>query len=145
MANFWFTHGVTGVMGAINMATDDIRVMLVMSDTSANTDEDAEHIDDITTLDEYDGANYVRKALASKAVTPDESNNRAEFDATDVEWTGLGAGTRELTGAVIYKHVNDDTDAIPLQYIDDNLPMTPGGGAVILSFNTEGVAQLTAA
>lgn len=144
MANFWYTYGRSGVMGAIDLSSDDIRVLLVMASTTADTDEDAEFIASFGTLDEFDGNNYVRKALASESVTPDTANNRAEFDATDVTWTALGAsGTgRQLTGAVIYKYVSSDADHIPIAYIDDDLPMTPGGGDVILTFNTEGILQI---
>jgi len=144
MANFAYTHGKTKLMnGSIDLSSDDIRVLLVSSDTTADTEEDKEFVDNLTTLDEFDGANYVRKALASEAVAADEANDRGEFDADNVTWTALGAGTRELTGIVVFMHVTNDTDSPLIAYIHDDLPITPGGGDVTISWNAEGILQIT--
>ncbi len=121
---------------------DDIRVALVMSNTTADTEDDADVIDDFTTLDEYDGANYVRKALANEAVAEDAGNDRAEFDADDVTWSALGAGTRQCVGAVLYKHVTDDTDSVPIAFID-LADFDGNGGDVTVQWNAEGILQVT--
>jgi hypothetical protein len=88
------------------------------------------------------GTNYVRKQL-TEAVNEDLANDRAEFDAADVTWTALGAGTRSMAGAVIFKFVTNDADSIPLIYIDSGgFPKAASGGDVTLQFNTEGIMQL---
>lgn len=104
--------------GSLNMETADIRVKLLMSNTTAGDDPDADNIDDITTLDICDGTNYVDKALATQAVTKDDTNNRGVFDADDPTWSSLGAGTRNTAGYLAYLYV-DGTDAndIPLWYV----------------------------
>lgn len=143
MASFVYTPAKTEILkGTIDFVNDDIRVLLVMTNTTADTDQDFANIADITTLDEMDGANYVRKALASEAVNEDAANNRAEFDATDVTWTALGAGTRAIAGMVVYKFVTTDTDHILISYIDTGgFPITANGGDLVAQWNAEGIVQ----
>jgi len=143
MANFWYTHGKAGTLGGINFATDDIRVLMVMTNTTCDTEEDKAFIDQFTTLDEFDGANNARKALTTEAVSADEGNDRGEFDADDVTWTALGAGTRQAAGLLLYKFVSDDSDSIPIAWIDDDFPITPGGGDVTITWNADGILQIT--
>lgn len=122
----------------------DIRVLLVMTNTTADTDQDAEFVSSITTLDEMDGANYVRKALAGEAVNQDNPNNRAEFDASDVTWTALGAGTRSMAGIVLFRFVTNDADSPLIAYIDTGgFPLAANGGDVTATWNLEGILQAT--
>jgi len=150
MANFMYTHAKAGIMsGAIDLDTDDIRVLMVMSNTTADTEEDSEFLETnggtgFTTLDEADGANYVRKELANEAVTADEANDRGEFDADDVTWTALGVGTRQYTGIIVYKHVGADAVNIPIYWIDSGgFPFWGNGGNVTAQWNAEGIGQVT--
>lgn len=105
--------------GEIDLGSDDIRVMLLMTNTTADADDDANTISAIGTLDEYNGANYARKALANEAVVENAGSNRAEFQADDVVWSALGTGTRQCQAALVYKHVTNDADSVPICYIDD--------------------------
>lgn len=129
-----------GLVGA------DIRALLVMTNTTVDTENDAiAFIDDFTTLDEMDGSGYVRKALASEAVAKDDANDRAEFDAEDVTWSALGNGTREILGVLIYKHVTNDTDSIPIAFIERASATNPGGDDYVYQWNAEGILQLASA
>ena len=145
MASLVYTYAKAKLLSAdIDLNADDIRVAMVMSDTTCDTEEDKQFIDTFTTLDECDGANYVRKELASEAVTADEANDRGEFDADDFTWTALGVGTRQNVGLLLFKHVNDDTDSIPIAYIDTGgFPFDGNGGNVTYTVNVEGILQLT--
>ena len=145
MASKMFTVGKTGVAnGSIDLVNDDIRVALLASNTTADTEDSGINtISNFTTLDEADGANYVRKALANKAVNRDDANARAEFDADNVTWTALGAGTRPSQGALIYKHVTNDTDSIPIWWVEFASAETHNGGDFEINWNAEGIAQLT--
>ena len=128
----------------LDLNAHDIRLILCMSNTTADTDQDAEFVGSITTLDEMDGANYVRKALANEAVNTDNANNRGEFDADDVTWTALGAGTRQVAGVVIYRHVTNDADSSLIAYIDSGgFPFSANGGDVTIAWNAEGILQAT--
>lgn len=148
MANFAYTPFKTRQQTAgVNLveAGDDIRVMLIMTNTTADTDEDASVLSDIGTLDEYDGANYVRKALANQVVNEDAANDRAEFDADDFTWTALGVGTRQAQAMLLYRHV-DGTAANdqPIAYIDTGgFPFDGNGGNVVATWNPEGIVQNT--
>jgi hypothetical protein len=130
--------------GALALDTADIRVLLVMSNTTADTEQDAATIGGFTTLDEYDGAAYVRKAFAGETVTEDDPNNRAEFTADPVTWTALGVGTRQAVGMVIYLFVTNDADSLPIAYVDTGgFPFDGNGLDVLLTPNAEGLIQLT--
>lgn len=131
--------------GEIDLNADDIRVALLMTNTNADTvaQSAVDFVDDITTLDEMDGSGYVRKALATEAVNRDDANNRAEFDADDVVWTALGAGTRAMQGALVFKFVTDDTASIPIAWIEFSSPVTADGTDFTIQWNAEGILQLT--
>lgn len=145
MASLIYTPAKAKLMsGGIDLDTDDIRTILVMTNTTADTDQDAEFVSSVTTLDEMDGAAYVRKALVNEAVAADLVNNRGEFDADDVTWTALGAGIRDVAAVVVYKHVTVDTDSPIIAYIDSGgFPITANGGDLTIQWNAEGIIQLT--
>lgn len=145
MASLAYTYAKAKLLSAdIDLNADDIRVLMVMSNTTCDTEEDKQFIDTFTTLDECDGANYARKTLANEAVAADEANDRGEFDADDFTWTALGVGTRQNVGAVVYKFVTDDSDSIPIAYIDTGgFPFDGNGGNVTIQWNAEGILQAT--
>lgn len=145
MASFVYTPAKTGLLnGDLDFASDDIRVILVMTNSTADTDQDVEFVDDIGTLDEFDGANYARKALTGEAVNEDAANNRAEFDANDVQWAALGAGTRQALGMILFKFVTNDADSPVIAWIDTGgFPFSGNGGNVDVAWNAEGILQAT--
>jgi hypothetical protein len=88
--SFAFTNFKRALLAKeISLSVDDIRVALLMTNSNVNSMEDAATVSAIT-LDEYDGANYVRKALASESVSADDTNNLGVFSASNVVWTALG-------------------------------------------------------
>lgn len=146
MASFVYTRAKKNIAdGTIDLDTHDIRVLLVKvaGSTTTDTEADAATISAFTTLGELVATDYARKALANEAVNEDTGNDRAEFDADDVTWTALGGAANDTIGAaVVYKHVTNDTDSIPIAYID--LTDTPtNGGDVTIQWNVEGIVQLT--
>ena len=146
MADSAYTNFKRGLLeGEFDLnATDDIRIALLMTNTTADTEEDVATISAFTTLDEMDGANYSRAALASEAVAADNANDRGEFDADNVTFSSLGAGTRDIAGILLYKHVTDDTDSVPMAWIDSGgFPITANGGDLTISWNAEGILQTT--
>lgn len=144
MASQVYNEAKRGIAaGEIDLNADDMRIRLLMTNTTADTENDAiVNIADFTTLDTFDGANYVDKALASEAVNKDDANDRAEFDADDLTWTALGAGTRSIAGALLYKYV-DGTDANDLVVAWIEFSATPDGNNFQLNWNAEGILQLT--
>lgn len=143
MASFVYTAAKKRLLDG-TLPLTDVRMLLVMTNTTADTDQDLENIADIGTLDEMDGANYVRKALAGEATSQDDPNNRAEFTTNPVTWSALGNGTRQLEGIVMYQHVTNDADALLIAFIDPTgWPLNPGGADLTVTPNAEGLLQLT--
>jgi len=147
MANFIYNEAKNQILlGGIDFSSDDIRVLLVMSNTTADTEDDKDTLDDFTTLDEYDGANYGRAELANEAVNEDAGNDRAEFDADNVTFSTLGVGTRQCQAAIVYKHVGADNANIPIVWVDTvgsgpTFPFDGNGGDITLQWNAEGIMQ----
>ncbi len=132
--------------GDLDFDGSDLRMLLVMTNTTADTEQDTALISAFTTLDEYDGTGYSRAALASEAVTRDDPNNRAEFGATSPVSFGttVAAGTRSAQAAILYKHVGADSANIPIAFIDSGgFPLNGGGGPFELAINAEGLLQAT--
>jgi len=122
---------------------DDIRVALLMTNTTADTEEETALMNAFTTLDEMDGSGYARKTLSSQAIAIDTSADRAEFDIEDLTWSSLGNGTRAIQGLLILKHVTNDTDSIPLAFIEFSSTQNPGGSDFTVQIDSQGLLQLT--
>lgn len=148
--SFWYTPAKERLAKGdsdFDEAGHDIRVLLAMTNTTADTDQDAGTLAAIGTLDEYDGAGYGRAALAAQVVNRDDVNNRAEISATSPISFGaaVAAGTRSAAGALVYRHV-DGTAAndLPIAWIDSGgFPLNGGGGAYQAAINAEGLLQVT--
>jgi len=125
-------------------APDDFRIVLVMSNTTADTEDDTNLMNGFTTLDEFDGATYTRQELAGDALNEDSANNRAEYDANDTSFTTVGAGTRQVVGALLIKHITDDTDSVPLAYYNGTgFPFSANGSTVTLVWDLQGILQFS--
>lgn len=146
MASFPYIPAKVGLLnGNINLATHDIRGMLMMSNTTADTDTTATFISDFGTPDEFDGLNYARIAFAGEAVNQDTPNARAEFDANDTAFgtagAPLGPGTRSIAGMVIFRFVTNDADSRVI-FWEDLTPAFNPRGIFTAQWNAEGIAQL---
>lgn len=144
MASFWYTPSVSRAgRGTFDWVGQDIRALLVMSNTTADTDRNVENIADIGTLDEMGGANYARKAAANEADAQDDTNHRLELTFDAITWAALGNGARQVVGMVIYQHVTNDADALLIAYVDIG-SINPGGTDLVVTPNAEGMLQLAA-
>lgn len=124
------------VLSAWLAAAVSPRVALLMTNTTADTENDGiDFVADFTTLDEFDGANYVRKVLASTAVAVDDANDRAGFDCADITWTALGAGTRSIAGLLVFEHITNDAASPVGWWLEYSSPKTPDGSDFIVSIN----------
>lgn len=84
-------------------------------------------------------ANYTAGgvALTGQAVTQDDTNDRAAWDANDPSWTSLGAST--IVAAVLY----DDTTATKWQLIIWEIGTNSNGGNYTLQFAAAGMLLLS--
>jgi len=145
MANFIYNVAKAGLAdGSIDWDTHTIKVLLLESDAGENKDNAT-----ITGLlvgsTELTSTGYARQTLAGKAVTQDDPNDRAELDATDPTFTNVQQLAAEtITGFVVYRHVTNDTDSIPILHVDTatGLPITPNGSNIAININAEGLIQL---
>lgn len=122
------------------LASRTLRVALLMTNTTADTENDGiSFVDEIATLDEFDGANYVRKELSGGVVTVNDANDRGELDFADVTWTALGAGTRSIAGILVFEApsgTGTGDEASPVGWwLEFPSPKTPDGSDFVLSIN----------
>lgn len=152
MASQMFNIAKNGVMdGTIDLDTDTLIAVLCMTNTTADTEIDVDTVSALADLDEFDGSGFTwgwgntgRKALASRSVTVDDANDRAKFDAADITWASLGAGTRSAAGVLIIKKgAADDTDAIPICWNEFSTPIVANGGPLVATFDALGLLHLT--
>lgn len=142
MASFIYDNAKKLLMnGGLDLDTHDIRILLVMSNTTCDTEDTKLTISGFTTLDEMDGAGYARVALTNEAVT--DSGTYGKFDADDVTFTAVSAGTRSITGAVIYRFITNDTDNVPIAYIDFGGDFAANGSNIVITWSATGIINLT--
>lgn len=151
MASFWYQKGLEGCLdGSIDLDTDTIKVMLVTSGYTANKDHD--FVSDLTPgSNELSGTGYTggfggsgRKSLASKTVLVDDATDVVNFDAADVTWTAINAGT--IRAAVLIKEITNDAASRLIAYIDNaaEFPLTTNGGDVTIQWNSGGILRISA-
>jgi len=135
--------------GSIDLLTDTIKVMLVGSTYTANMDHD--YVNPSAYQMELGGTGYTggyggsgRKTLASKVVTEDDTNDRAEFSAAPVTWTAINAGTAAVCVIIRERALTGDTMSELIAYIDSGgFPVVTNGGDLTITWNAEGILQLT--
>ena len=152
MAVLTYNQGRTDIGdGTIDFLTNTIKIMLVTASYVANKND--QFVDEAGANDPIDhelsGTGYAagfagsgRKTLATKAVTKDDPNDRAEWDADNITWTGINAGT--AAAAIMYFHNTADTDSVLIAYIDSGgFPIVTNGGDLSINWNVEGIFQHT--
>lgn len=128
----------------LDLDADVLRIMLVDNTYTANADHDFVSQTGLEAA-ELSGTGYARQTLGTIGVSEDDANDRGEFTAANVTWSGINAGTAEA--AIIYKQVGGD-DSTPandvlIAYIDTGgFPVTTNGGDLTIQWNAEGILQL---
>lgn len=115
--------------GKINWAGDDIRVVLV------NTNEYAVNINSDLTIDQIPLIARIGppQGIALFAKTTYDG----VAGAADSVFVNVAAGTEMVSAAVIFKNTGDESTSPLIVYIDSatNLPVTPNGGNIVISWN----------
>lgn len=151
MATFAYTIATYKLAtGALNLSTADIRTKLLMSNTTAGSQEDAANLAAITTLDEYDGSGYSEYDQSSISVTQQTASDRTEVDAADGTFGAtVSAGTRSIVALLHYVYVDGSTGDYPLVF-DSSPPQFTGGtfngdgGPLTISFDPTGYLHIAA-
>lgn len=140
------------LQGSLDLVNDTIKVALYNDSASFQFDPDThEFVSDVldggTTAQEFGGgggSGYSRKTLSTQAVSQDNTDDEAEFDAADVSWSSLNGET--IQGVIVYKEVTDDTDSPIVTVIDDSdavdLPLPTNGSEIQIQWNPEGILNL---
>ena len=149
----WVYNTAAGDMwqDVIDLLNDTIKMGLSTSTHVPNRDDDFLDIAGTTdfTAGELTGTGYTagfggagRKTLASKTITVDKTNDRAEFDCADVTWTAINAGT--AAQATVLKEITNDAASKTISNIDTGgFPVVTNGGDLTLAVNAEGLIQLS--
>src|SRR6266699_5273625 len=73
-----------------------IRVLLHNSTSTYTFNPDHNFVSEVVGANggvEMTGTGYLRKSTATRVVTKNTTNDRAELDAADITWTAINAGT----------------------------------------------------
>ncbi len=159
MANLVYNTGklrlVSGATGEIDLLVDVIKIMaLEANDDPDDPDEefvagvlgagDALELTSTGYTGGFGGAG--RLTLASKTLTVDQANNRAEFDAADITWTSISQAAAEtLVGLVMLTEITNDAASPVIMAIDTatGLPLTPNGSDITVTWDAQGLLQWT--
>lgn len=152
MTDFHYNEAAKKVYDqTLDMLVDTIKVGLSTSTHVPIRNDD--FLDEVGADDFIDGelsgtgyaagfGNAGRRTLASKAIVVDKPNNRAEFDAADVTWTGISAGT--AAQATLLKEITNDAASITIANVDSGgFPIVTNGGDLTIQWNAEGIIQLS--
>lgn len=110
--------------GSLDLDNDDIRAALLVGSVTINPDHATMSAVIAANTEASDGS-YARVALTGEAVAQDDVNDRADFDADDISFGALDNTTP--TACVIYKHVTNDADSIPISIHDTNFGAAANG------------------
>jgi len=113
----------------------DLRIALLMSNTTADTEAAPATLSGYTLLDELDAVGYARKPLVNAALVEDGPGNKVEIHADNLVFAGLATGTRQVVGALVYSHVTNDADSVPIAFLDGvDFPLDGAGADLTLAF-----------
>lgn len=136
-----YTNGVAAIMnGSVDLLTATVKAMLV---TSGYTFDDTDSVvNDVTPgSNELSGAGYSRLTLGSKAVSPDTGAGRTYFQAGNLSWTGINAGTADAV--ILEVDTGDDATSTLVCYIDDGgFPVLTNGGNLSVTWAAAGIFYL---
>jgi len=130
--------------GDVDLRDDTIKVMLL--DSTFVQAATVNFISDISS-DELTGTGYTagfggagRKTLASKTLTEDDTNGVAVFDAADLTWTTITAGTASC--AAIVKEITSDADSVVLGFVGFTSQVTAGGN-LLIAWSSNGIFRIS--
>lgn len=132
MTNFWYPHAIHEIgSGAHDLDSADLRVMLLLTTSSAGDDDanrDVTAIDQIVTLGEHTAAG--RQVLVATALTKVPAQNYSILTADPNTWNPLpvAGGGEDVLAALLFLFITNDTDSFPVAYFDTGgYPVTPTG------------------
>lgn len=135
MATKMFNEGLKR-LARIDWEAATVKALLCMTNTTVDTEDDAvDDITDFTTLDEADGASYVRQTLAGKTTTKQDATDNVKLSCDDITFTTLGDGTRDIAGVLI---VLDDAGTLrPLSWHEFGVARVADGSNFLVEIRSD--------
>lgn len=132
--------------GNINLSTDDIRVTLVMTNTTCDTETDVTLMNGFTTLGQCDSTGFARFTLTGETVSDDDGTDEARFDAIDATFSSVAADASfAIQGALVFKHVTNDAASTPICFVEFASSITANGGNIVVTWDSTGIFKGTSA
>lgn len=133
----------------IDLIADTLKVLLVGTGVPYTADADHRFVSSVA-ASEISVANYVggfggagRKALTSRTLQVDDTNDWGIFDAADLTWTALGTGAT-VGGAVLFKELTSDALSPLIAYFAlTNTPTNGGDFTLVWSSSPSGLLTLS--
>jgi len=138
MATFAYPIGDLNMRnGTIDVDTDTIKVTLLMTNTTADTEQDVATVSALATLDECDAGGAFtwghggngRKTVTITA-TRSAGQTQINIPAGSTTWTALplGASGRSIAGVLLFSEgAADDTTAYPIAWLEFTSPVAANG------------------
>lgn len=125
--------------GGIDLDTDTIKVMLVVSNYSPN--QDAHEFISSVSADEVSGTGYVAggKTLTNVVVSQDNTDNEGVMTADNPLWENSSITARY---AVLYKDTGTPSSSPVILCIDFGEDKTSDNGDFQLTWNSEGILNI---
>ena len=127
------------LLGDVQYDADNFRIILLTSAYSHDIDGNKGYANVSANEIVASGYTATGKPLATLAVTQDDTNDWAKWDAADVTWTSLA--TAAIAHAVIYNNTITAPVADPL-VCRFEITTSSNGGDYQLAFNAGGIIQL---
>jgi hypothetical protein len=122
MASVLYNEAKRAILaGECDMNANDIRARLVMTDSTADSQNDGVvTLSNITTQDKADATGYADVACGSETVTKVDASDLAKFTTSDIVFSGLTpSATRDYLGIILYKYVSgSDAADLAIAFIE---------------------------
>lgn len=130
------------ILQGVNLASDDLRVMLMPASYEANKDTH-KYLSDIISQ-EITGEGYTSrgKLLANVAVTKQDTADNVKITADDVTWPNSTITARY---AVIYKDTGDDATSLLILCLDFGTSKSSVNGNFTIQWSSDGIFTLSQA
>ncbi len=123
-----------------------VRALLERSTSTYSPDKDHDYVSDLTSLVEISVSGYARITATTKAVSLDDTNDRALWDFDDLDFGTLASG-QSVKSLILYQQTggNDSSPSDdPLICRIDSIfsPYALGGGDFKLVLNAAGLMKM---
>jgi len=144
MGSVLYQNGVMKTFeGDLDWETANLDSLLLMNNTTADTEPDADTVNDFSTLDECDATGYAHEDITNPAVSADDADNEMVWTSDNHVWSGLGGdATRDYQGCLIVQYVDGGTGDIPLLFCDWSSDVTSAATQVTAPAPAEGFLNI---